>query len=329
MGDEFSSLFAADDEKATPEGEDQDPVVETTEPEAEPEPEADEDADEDEEEVDPDADPEPEAASRDASDLTWPVMVNGEMTQVPVSELARSYLQQSDYTRKTQDLSDERKSFETRRGAWTAETDTLSSQFDVLVPSLVKMFQSSQIPSAELNRMKDEDPGRWAAYMHDRREQIEMLRSAQNARVALADQQSAEQKREVKEKLPGEMARLMKMNPSYVDETNKGEFNWDHYEKVGKFLLGRGIRPEEWESLYDHRYLDLASLAMQNVEAKRLVKGAQPKLRNLPKPLRPQSTATMRTPRETREKAMRGMERRLQRTGTVRDGAALFENFFK
>src|SRR3990172_758969 len=43
-----------------------------------------------------------------AAEATYPVTVDGEVKQVPVAELVKGYMQQSDYTRKTQGLADER-----------------------------------------------------------------------------------------------------------------------------------------------------------------------------------------------------------------------------
>ena len=329
-GDAFASLFeereeAAERRPGEPEPDDGNAAVEGDDAEVETETtEEPEESEEGAEEGEAEAEPKLEADEGQ----TYPITIDGEVKQVPLAELASSYLRQADYTRKTQALSDERRAFEERRSAWAEETQALGERFDEIIPVIVAQYRQTQKSSQELERMRVEDPGSWSAYMHERKVQLDQLRSAREQRQAITAQQEAERRRELEASIPTQMNSLMAKNARYKGKN--GAFNTAHYEAVGKFLLSQGITAEEWAELYDHRMLHLADLAMQAVAATRSVKRAAPSLAKLARPVRPGSLPERKvTPRETAVTTLRAKEKRLERTGSVRDAGDLFSELFQ
>src|SRR5262245_33253917 len=87
---------------------------------------------------------EPEAPEVEPEAFMVPITVEGQVKEVPLADLQRSYLQQADYTKKTQALADERRTHETQVAAWTDETTRLNAQLDDLMPVLIGHFNSTQ-----------------------------------------------------------------------------------------------------------------------------------------------------------------------------------------
>ena len=57
----------------------------------------------------------------EGEEFVYAVNINGEEHQVPLDELLKGYSRQSDYTRKTQELSEQRKEIEANHHQWNAE----------------------------------------------------------------------------------------------------------------------------------------------------------------------------------------------------------------
>ena len=105
-------------EEAAP-TEEEESTEETQDESLEEEPEEDES---EEEEDDEGAD-----ESEAEEEVLYAVNVNGEEHEISLDELLKGYSRQSDYTRKTQELSEQRKSIETNQAQWNAEIQQIQT----------------------------------------------------------------------------------------------------------------------------------------------------------------------------------------------------------
>lgn len=114
------------DDESTPDLE-PDNVDQEEDPEDEPEPEEDSEEGEPEgDESEEDADPEPESKTLDA------IEIDG--SKIPLEEVKKGYLRQSDYTRKTQELADKRNEFDGQVGTVAQELKTLHDTLSAYMP---------------------------------------------------------------------------------------------------------------------------------------------------------------------------------------------------
>ena len=145
-------LSLMEPEEETPEEEEAQP---TEEEESQPEEEDEslEEESEEEEEASEDTDErEPEE-----EDL-YAVTVNGEEQAVNLEELVKGYSRQSDYTKKTQELSQQRREMETLQEQWSGEVARIQAERQHYVDSLQAAVQSSigqldQFASIDWNKL--------------------------------------------------------------------------------------------------------------------------------------------------------------------------------
>ena len=86
------------------------------------------------------------------------VKVNGEEVEVTLDELARGYSRQSDYSRKTQQLAEERKAFQAEAEAIRQERAQYATLLGALQKQLEAAVQVDQPP--DFDRLYEEDPTR-------------------------------------------------------------------------------------------------------------------------------------------------------------------------
>ena len=157
------------------EAQEADPVESTAEEAAEPEETAEsEDADPQE------ASEEPQHLGLDEyGELTIPIIVDGQEQRVTLEEAAKGYQLQSDYTRKSMLLAEERKAFEAQQAAQTEELNRQQEQ-------IAQLLSSQQEPEPDWVKLAEElDP--WE--FQQRRTQHE-AKQAERVKVMQQVQQS-------------------------------------------------------------------------------------------------------------------------------------------
>ena len=195
-------LSLMDPEEATPETEEAQPAedVESTEEtqdeSLEEEPEEEEEAEEAEEESE---EPDEEAEE----ELLYAVKVDGEEQEVTLDELMKGYSRQSDYTKKTQELSEGRKAIEHLYGQYNAEINAVQQERQQYISALSQVIEHSvagldAYQNVDWEALKNEDP---IDYLTKKEEQSAMQNQVaynmqQREQVALAQKQQQAQRRE-------------------------------------------------------------------------------------------------------------------------------------
>ena len=112
-----------------------------------------EEADNDESDFEPESEPE----SEPEKELVFSVKASGEEKQVPISELIKNYQLGADYTKKTQNLSEERKELEKIHSE-------LKQNRDFYLQQINNQLQQTQIPDnqVDLEQLKQDDPIKYA-----------------------------------------------------------------------------------------------------------------------------------------------------------------------
>ena len=134
-------LSLEEPEEETPQTEEAQPTeVEESQPEEEDE--SFEEESEEEEEAE-EAEEESEEPDEEEGEALYAVTVNGKEREVSLDELLSGYSRQSDYTRKTQELSEERKQMESLGQRYNSEVAQIQSERQQYMMNLQQIIESS------------------------------------------------------------------------------------------------------------------------------------------------------------------------------------------
>jgi hypothetical protein len=308
--EQFASLLS--DESGTQESGETQETEEHEHDEAET-PEAEHDPDESETE---------ETEETDESDEQKPqafeLEIDGKKETVTLDELSKGYLRQSDYTRKTTEIANQRQ--------------TLAKEVETTQQHRAQYAQALEQANALLAQLKPQEPDWNALYQADPAQYAatrEMWRSYQEQQAAIeqqrqnvAQQTHAERVGKAREFVEQQKEQLFKALPAWADPKVASA------ERAAILEYGKqnGMTEQELNSIADHRAILMMRKAMlfDKAEATRKAlkpNGAQPSLKV--KPVTPGANATKPSSATEATRA----KQRLAKTGRVDDAAAAILNF--
>lgn len=314
------------DDEGTPEA---DPPSQQAEPEPEAEAEGDDDADVSEGE----ADSEPEADEGDfPSELTledlaeaWGVDVDTLAKSVKVGdetlhELRRGTLREADYTRKTQELADQRKAFEAEREQQAKQLQDKTQQAESLVAFLAQEvdggYSDAQLSEVYLNPASEHyNPDEFHRQKAWRDERRSRLHEATAHLHAVRQQQTEAQQQAIAEHRQAEIKRMVDLFAIKTPEDfQKLETN------IAGYLTGEGgFSAEEvkryFGGAFDARYVQLVDKARKYDEMQKAGKTTKKKLAAKPKPVKP---GQARSKAEAKGEKVRKLRQRLANPNTGR-----------
>ena len=302
------------EEEAQP-TEEEESTEETQDESLEEEPEEEEEVEESSEE--PDEEAEEEA-------LVYAVTVNGEEQEVTLDELMKGYSRQSDYTKKTQDISEQRKEFEELSKQYTEEISQIQNERGQYVQALEHAIKNSlagaeQFANIDWERLRSEDPVEFALKKDEYRDLQDKVRQNQAEQASVQQKQQEEYRKNLKEHLKRENDLLLEKMPDWGDpQKQKGIA-----EGIRNFAKSAGFSDEEIGGLSDHRSLIMIHKAklyddLQKADVK------SKKVKNKPRVVRSGSGV----PKGTEQKAKRTKSmNRLKASGRVDDASVLLEDF--
>lgn len=233
------------------------------------------------------------------------IKVNGEETEVPLAELRNGYQREADYSRKTQEVAEQRKAVESEFVALQAER----AQHIQAIDQLGWVLRQS-IEGADFEELRESDPAEYAARMEDRRQKIEHFQRMGQQREALAAQEQALQQEQLQERLNVEDKLLLDALPEWKDESKRREGS----QRVSSYLADLGFAAEEINNVVDHRLITLAEKARQFDELKKQAPVVKKKVIKTPKLQKP--TAPSKADSKTTAAV-----KRVKQTGKVDDVA--------
>ena len=235
--------------------------------------------------------------------------LDGQQVEVTLDELQKSYLRQSDYTKKTQALAEQRKASETELEALRQER----MQYAELLPQLAQQLETATSPEElqRLNELRESDPLQYMLEKDALDQRQAQLNAVKQEQERLAQASQAEQQQLLADHLQKETAALMDALPAWKDEAVAKK----ERQQIREYALSRGFTDAELNEVYDSRAILILRDAMMASQAnKRKPKQAVKK------------TAKAGTSNVRRKSRSRVAKERLSRTGSVRDATAVFEN---
>lgn len=246
-----------------------------------------------------------EGQSEPQTDETEEVEFEGKTYKVP-KELKGALLRESDYTKKTMQVAEQRKEVEERAQLLAQRETALNAAFDKAVEFRDIQNQLSQYEQLDWQTLVDADPVQATklnlAYQKLQREAAQKYNELQNAQ---ATHQKLMQEERAKV-IAREQSRLKAILPNFNDDLAK---------KISASALEYGITEDELKSVIDSRYVHILHDAMR-WKALQAEKGAAiKKVTSAPKAITPQAAKS----KQSNQAALD----RLRKTGRIEDLAAL------
>jgi hypothetical protein len=265
-----------------------------------------------------------ESDEEEEEELLYAVKVDGEEQEVSLDELLKGYSRQSDYTRKTQDLSTERKEMESLQERYNSEMSQIQAERQQYTEYLNQIVESSmggldKYANLDWERLKESDPIEYVTKREEYREAQEKIQSMRNEQVTAQQKQAEESKQLHAQMVQEEHNKLVSVEPDWGEPEKQKELAGT----VRKYALSQGFSEEELNSLVDHRsVLVLMKAAKFDAIDKADIKSK--KLKNKPKVIR---SGRGRTKGENSKSKRTAQMKRLKESGHINDASALFEDF--
>lgn len=270
--------------------------------EADPEVTEEAESEEQPDEEESDAEEVEEEAEEESEDAVYTVTIDGQEVEVPADELVKGYQRQSDYTRKTQELAEQRKAQE-------AEIAQAQQRYAQALQT-VESFLQSQGPQPPDPSLREHNPIEYLTQMDAYRAHREQLQAAQSERAWLQQQQEQRQAEERKALVQQEEQRLLEVIPQWrnpdVAKKEKGE--------IAEFLKTVGYSDQEISSVARSRDLLVARDAMKYRQLQAQKPKAIAKAKGKPKVAKPGTTQKTTTD-------FSSARQRVKKTGSVDDAA--------
>src|SRR5210317_1983904 len=245
------------------------------------------------------------------------VKAAGEEKEVTLEELMQGYQLGADYTKKTQEVAEQRKAVEAEAQA-VQEAKQVRDTYAQRLQAIEQFLTSGQDSQEDLAAMKENDPIGYAVKVAELTEKKEQLAQVRAEQQRLAQQQQAEQQQEMSKFVQQEAQKLSQVLPEFSDPT-KGEQIRNEIRNYGKSI---GFTDQELSQVYDSRHVLTLHKAMMYDKLQKSKPAVTKKVSKAPKMVK-SGTKVKEGNRDVRKKQMQ----KLKQTGKARDAAALFENF--
>ena len=307
-------------EEATP-TEEEESTEETQDESLEEEPQEELEATSEEEEAEEATE---ETDDGEEEDPLYAVTVNGEEHEVTFDELLRGYSRQSDYTRKTQELSNDRKQMEELQKQYNSEVSTIQAERQQYMESLNQIIANSsagldKFANVDWQSLKDTDPIEYVTKKEEFREAQEKVQSMQQEQYNAQHRHAEESKQLRSHILKEEHGKLSAALPEWGEPEKQKKMATE----IRDYASSQGFSAEEINSLVDHRSL-LVLLKASKYDAMQKADVKSKKIKNKPRVIR---AGKGRSSGDESKSKRTARMRRLQQSGHVRDATSLFEDF--
>ena len=277
-----------------------------------------------EEETEEESEEESEGSDDEAEeDLLYAVKVDGEEHEVTLDELMKGYSRQSDYTKKTQEISEQRKQFQSSAEKHEVEMAQIRNERQQYVQTLQNIIEGStqsldKFVDVDWDTLKATNPIEYVTKREEYREMQEKIQAIQHEQVAVQSKQSEDMKQLHAQTLQREHQLMADALPEWGDPKKQHEIG----SHIRDYARVQGFSDEEIGSLVDHRSLIVLRKAMLYDEMNSSDVKSK-KLKNKPRVVR-SGKGVSRKDDSKRKRASK--MNRLQKSGHVDDAASILED---
>ena len=237
------------------------------------------------------------------------IKVDGKDTDVTLEELQSGYLKQSDYTKKTSELAEQRKAVMLEAQAIQQERNQYAQALGQMKTDAEKQLE--EYKALDWNTLREQDP---MLFMQRRDEQRELEKSIEDSNKEQQQLQLQQQQYHVQKfnhEVEAGRQKLLTIMPDWDDKVSKS---------VREFGLSQGFSSEELGGITDARSMAVLRKAMMydNIQksepAKKKVKADTPKY---------VKSGVSKSKADISAKQRADKFKQLRKSGTLEDGASL------
>lgn len=254
--------------------------------------------------------------ANEESDSKYRIKVGGEEQELTYDELVNLAQQGADYTKKTQQVAEQRKAVEAERQA-VEEAKYMRDAYAERLQAIEQLL-AGQMQSEDIESLKDSDPIGYAVKVAERQQYKEQMAAVQAEQQRIAYQQQAEQQQQLQSYLTQQAEVLSRSLPDYVDPV-KGESLRSDLRSFAKSI---GFTDGELSQVRDARQVMALYKAMQYDKLQQSKPQVQKRVSEAPKNVKSGNSRE-----EVSSDVIKRQKQQLQQSGRVRDAAAIWENF--
>ena len=239
----------------------------------------------------------------------YTVKVNGQELDVTLDELRNGYSRDADYRQKTEELSNQRKQFQSESEKQRLNYSQKLNQVNELM-SMAQKELNAEKNSVDLEQMYEDDPTEAMRVEHRLRKKQERLD------LAKAKTQS-EQKAQFDTFLQEQKELLEKKMPEFTDPAKVSTLKANMKSTLNNY----GFNDQEVAQVYDHRIVMLVNDAMKY----RSMQNSKPNIaKKITKPSKPFSSGVKQSKSEANLKLRRDKFSRLKKSGSMKAAQDVF-----
>ena len=250
----------------------------------------------------------------EAQKYSLPFGENGELIEVDQAELQNYVLRQQDYTKKTQEVAEQRKQIDEERNSLRA-IQQLANQLQDEYDNLKKVEEVEQ-SSEYWEQLKIENPMQYLVERQELQERSSEREAAQQKVFAMQQQLAEQGKLEHQKKLYSEAQKLEELIPEWRDQATAEK------EELMQFGRSQSYSDEELNAVTDSRAINMLYKAYKWDQL-------QSKKTNLKQKAlaTPASSTAVRNANAPRQKMseFKKAELKLRKTGKLKDAASAIE----
>ena len=263
-----------------------------------------------------------EEASSESEETLYDVTVNGVNQKVNLNELMKGYSRESDYTKKTMDLSNQRKEVESMQENLKKEFDAVKSSRDQYATQLDILTNNlQQEEKVNWDQLYQEDPAEYVRKKAESDKRKEALDNARQEQKRIQQEQQAEQEKVYNEYIANERKILSEKLPQYADKNKSAEFT----RRLTNFAKESGYSDQEIAMMVDHRAVLLLADAYRYNQLKK-TKLADKKVNKTSKVVT-SNASNIREDSEVNQNIDRRMSR-LKKSGHLRDAQSVLKEMY-
>ena len=261
-------------------------------------------------------------ASSENEETLYDITVNGNNQKVTLNELMRGYSRESDYTKKTMDLSNQRKDVESMQNNLKKEFEAVKSsrsQYALQLEELSKNLKQEE--NIDWENLYQTDPAEYVKLKADSDRRKETLGLAQQEQMRIQQEQRSEQEQVYNNYIANERKILAEKLPVYADKNKSAEFT----KRLSGFAKESGYSDQEISMMVDHRAVLLLADAYRYNQLKK-TKLSGNKVNKAPRVVT-SNAANIREDSNAKQNIDKRMTR-LKQSGHVRDAQSVLKEMY-
>jgi hypothetical protein len=253
----------------------------------------------------------------------YKVVVDGQEQEVTLDELTKGYSRQSDYTRKTEKLSQDRKSVEEKNSEYTRlneEAKIKRDQYENQLQVLSQQLQTTET-SVDMEKLYQEDPAEYVRQKAEQDRRKELLQASEQEQNRIRAEKQQESDKVYSQYLDNERKLLADKLPIYGDKDKGPEF----IKNLTSYAKSIGYTDQEISMLVDHR----AVMMLANAYRYDKLKKANLKNKKVTKVSKVVSSSSPKVQDDNDVvKRMNSKKATLKKTGNIKDAVSILEQMY-